>query len=601
MSQNPDCTNVVQPQLSIVESQLAEIQQYHVDNLALRTDPIDNTAMDNFLDSLPEDLHLSEIDRQLITSPITYDELLEEVSRCPQRSSPGVDGLPYELLNLLFRHPACREIVLAVYNNALTVGIFPPSWQETCVSLLPKKGDLSDLKNWRPISLINADVKAFTRILNARIINIAKSLITPFQTGFVHGRFIADNGLLMKLVMDHARNSHSQSIGLMLDQEKACDKIHPEYLHKVLLRFGFSPIVVHSLSNMFFGTQLRLNVNGFLSPSVPQLRGLQQGDPISPVLFNLAFEPLLRRIIRDLAFCGFALPRSSLSHPLDLNLQPIKLLAYADDMVCLLHDPNDLNVLHSHLEVYSRASNAQINFHKTLAVSLSGACISSSATWRSSLITHRITHWHDRSSTLPATYLGYPLCSSISQRNEHLSQLLGQIKTAGQLHSQRSLSVRGRVTVLNTLVLSKLWHVLCLIYVPSSFISKLKGIMFSFLTFRMFPKISLSTMCLPRSSGGLGVLDPGIQQHALQLRWLIPLLSGAPIGPPATFWTSPMICNSLVLPRLADCLLHHLQSDTTSSVFTWPLADYRLSFVFRDLRPPSVRSSSTASVRRLPR
>ncbi|KAG1310780.1 hypothetical protein G6F62_014549 [Rhizopus arrhizus] len=97
-------------------------------------------------------------------------------------------------------------------------------------------------------------------------------------------------------------------------------------------------------------------------------------------------------------------------------------------------------------------------------------------------------------------------------------------------------------------------------------------------------------MCLPRSSGGLGVLDPGIQQHALQLRWLIPLLSGAPIGPPATFWTSPMICNSVVLPRLADCLLHHLQSDTTSSVFTWPLADYRLSFVFHDLRPPYVRS-----------
>ncbi|KAG0820298.1 hypothetical protein G6F18_012499 [Rhizopus arrhizus] len=38
MSQNPDCTNVVQPQLSIVESQLAEIQQYHVDNLALRAE-----------------------------------------------------------------------------------------------------------------------------------------------------------------------------------------------------------------------------------------------------------------------------------------------------------------------------------------------------------------------------------------------------------------------------------------------------------------------------------------------------------------------------------------------------------------------------------
>jgi hypothetical protein len=226
-------------------------------------------------------------------------------------------------------------------------------------------------------------------------------------------------------------------------------------------------------------------------------------------------------------------------------------------MVCLFHDPNNLIIVHSHLEVYSRASNAQINFHKTLALSLSDAPKCALAIWRSSLLAHHITYWHDCSSTLPAMYLGYPLCSSISQRNEHISQLLGQIKTACQLHAQWSLSVRGRVTVLNTLVLSKLWHVLRLTCVPSNFISKLKTIISSFLTYRMFPKISLSTMCLSRSLGGLGVLDPGIQQHALQLRWLISLLRGAPIDPPATFWTLSMICNSVVLPRLADYLLHH--------------------------------------------
>jgi hypothetical protein len=80
--------------------------------------------------------------------------------------------------------------------------------------------------------------------------------------------------------------------------------------------------------------------------------------------------------------------------------------------------------------------------------------------------------------------------------------------------------------------------------------------MSSFLTYRMFPKISFSTMCLPRHAGGLGVLDPGVQQGTLQLRWLLPLLSNIPIDPLATFWTSKEIRFSIVLVRLADYLIH---------------------------------------------
>ncbi|KAG1152983.1 hypothetical protein G6F37_006821 [Rhizopus arrhizus] len=68
----------------------------------------------------------------------------------------------------------------------------------------------------------------------------------------------------------------------------------------------------------------------------------------------------------------------------------------------------------------------------------------------------------------------------------------------------------------------------------------------------MFPKISFSTMCLPRHAGGLGVLDPGVQQGTLQLRWFLPLLSNVPIDPLATFWTPKGIRFSIVLALQAS-------------------------------------------------
>lgn len=244
VSRFPDNAANLHPQLSVIESQLASIQQYHAETLALRSgirwremgeisagylkrtiaqrqsrqkisklihpttgeictsptdlqaaarafysdlyspDPINDGAVQDILSSIPSPSRLSEGDQDFLTSPIEWDDLMEQVRRCPNKSSPGLDGIPYEILRLLFTHPDCKPIILQVYNDGLTQGIFPPSWSRNCVSLLPKKGDLSDLKNWRPISLINTDAKVFTRILNSRIILCADTLITPFSIRF---------------------------------------------------------------------------------------------------------------------------------------------------------------------------------------------------------------------------------------------------------------------------------------------------------------------------------------------------------------------------------------------------------------------------------
>lgn len=637
---------IISPQLAIVEHQLASIQQFHVETLALRSgirwrelgelspgylkhtiasrsnrqsipplihhqtqslcttqkemlettaffysnlyspDEVDDDAIETLLSRIPESLRLSSSEADAVIAPITYDDLLFAFSRTPKKSSPGMDGLPYAIIRLIIKHPDCREIALATFNNALSLADIPPSWMQSCVTLLAKKGTLDLLKNWRPISLINTDAKVFTRILSSRIIDSAANLITPYQTGFVRDRFIADNGLLMKLIMEHANITHSSSIGLLLDQEKAYDRVHPTYLRAVLTHFGYPAPLVTCINRLFFGTHLNINVNGFLTDSIPQHRGLKQGDPLSPILFNLAFEPLLRSIQHDLDIKGYLLPPSIRSSSPNELSSPVKLMAYADDIVCLLNSPSELTSLHNHLNLYSRASNARINFDKTEAISLSGSPKIYGDHWRLALNSYHITSWHDCLSSNPVIYLGFPLFTSTNQRNIFLDSFLEKIQISCDIHSQRALSIRGRATVLNSLILSKLWHVLRVVSVPTSFFKSVQSIISKFINFHIFPKISFSTACLSRSQGGLGLLNPFIQQMALQLRWLHPILSTATDD----LHSDAVTGTSMVFVRLISFLYSQIINTTNDPLHPSSSIelDHRFFFLFPLRRPKTV-------------
>jgi hypothetical protein len=316
------------------------------------------------------------------------------------------------------------------------------------INCIPKKGDLSEISNYRPISHVNTDSKNFTRILNDRIMHVCGNIINDFQLGFIPGKFIAENGLTAQLLIEDAKDIPGDlSLGSLLDREKAYDRVELNYLKVVLTHYGFPNSVVNCIFLLFSKNRIKINVNGIMSSEeVSKSRGLKQGDPLSCILYNFAIEPLLRSILDDSNIQGYNV-QQRYPTTVDRPLSPTKLICYADDLLVFLKNQAEFIRLQFFLDHYSKASNAKINMNKVEAISLSGRNIDQH--WKELLQQNGINNIHTKEDTSPVIYLGFPLVQSVKQRDYFLEQLKNKLMAEVPIHSI-SVSVLGKATILNS-------------------------------------------------------------------------------------------------------------------------------------------------------
>ncbi|CAO3693258.1 unnamed protein product [Rhizopus stolonifer] len=80
---------------------------------------IHQDAIEELLGDIPSSANFDENTTKSLTSQWTGEDLAECMSKTLKRSSPGVDGIPYKILQLLFIHPFCRGLFTKVLNIAL--------------------------------------------------------------------------------------------------------------------------------------------------------------------------------------------------------------------------------------------------------------------------------------------------------------------------------------------------------------------------------------------------------------------------------------------------------------------------------------------------
>uniref|UniRef100_A0A8C5P9T9 Reverse transcriptase domain-containing protein n=1 Tax=Leptobrachium leishanense TaxID=445787 RepID=A0A8C5P9T9_9ANUR len=293
--------------------------------------------------------------RQSLDRPITGEELEEAIKLTPSGKSPGPDGLSLQYYKSL--HGLLAQHWLRAFNS-LTEGTHLQASALTAnITLIPKPGKDPELcSSYRPISLLNQDLKLFAKVLANRLKAHVPTLVHSDQTGFIPGREGRANTVrAIDLIHAATTGDREPTILLSTDADKAFDRVGWLFLSHTLRFMGVGTNMLTWINALYTNPTARVNINGALSVPFPITNGTRQGCPLSPLLFALTLEPFLQAVHSDIDL-----------HGVEVGNREHRVAAYADDMLFFLRQPRISLPKLLHLFVqYGALSNLKINMDKS--------------------------------------------------------------------------------------------------------------------------------------------------------------------------------------------------------------------------------------------
>lgn len=227
------------------------------------------------------------------------------------------------------------------------------------ITLIPKVGDASNMKQFRPISLLNCSFKIFSKILTIRLSSLVQRIVAPNQSAFLKGRFILESVVVAHEIVHSVHSSGEEGVIVKIDYEKAYDRVSWAFLFHMLESRSFSPTWINWVKQLLVGGSLSVMVNGEDSPYFKTGKGLRQGDPLSPLLFNLVGDGLSRMLAKA---TENGLIRGLLG---DFRPGGVVSLQYADDTIIFSKaEESDLRNLKFILMWYEQISGMRLTFVK---------------------------------------------------------------------------------------------------------------------------------------------------------------------------------------------------------------------------------------------
>lgn len=286
-----------------------------------------------------------------LITPFTLKEVVLAIRDLKNEKSPGPDDIINEALKI-------GETVLAgafckLFNMILLSTETPSQWSQSDIILIYKKGDPSNISNYRPISLMPSTYKLFSKCILKRISKTIDQCQPIEQAGFRSGYSTIDHIHVVSILIERYKEYNTPLYIAFVDYKKAFDSLSHDAIWAALEHHGIDNTYIKILKNIYKNCQskVRLEKSG---PSFSIDRGVRQGDPLSPKLFIAVLELVMRKVLVHWQTKGVKINQNRLTH-----------LRFADDIVLFAKSAKDLEWMIQTLHNESKKVGLLMNLDKT--------------------------------------------------------------------------------------------------------------------------------------------------------------------------------------------------------------------------------------------
>ena len=440
---------------------------------------------------------LQEHQTHAMDKTITLADIKTALSGMNTNKTPGPDGLTTEFYTYFFT--TLGPILHATLEEAYIHNKLPDSMNTSYITLLPKKDtDRTQLKNHRPISLLNTDYKILTKTLANKLKPHLNTLIHTNQQCNIKGRNIQNHNHFIRDLIQYTNDKNIQTCILSLDQEKAFDRVDHTYLHTILQHNKLGDYFCNWVRILYRTPISNLIINNTLSKNININRSVRQGCPLSPYLYILAFEPLLEKIRREEKIKGVGIPGG----------KEIKVTAYADDTVFFPIDDRSINEIISIFQEFGRGSGSKINISKSEIMG--------------------IGKWKDRLDfplgiARKTSLRIYGIYFSNNQKHtntETWQNIEHSIKNKIDRHRYTAHTIFGRSTIINTYIIPKTIYTGVIWDPPHTILTQINTHIREYIFQGTIHNIKHTTLIQNKLEGGINLQDIQTKIQALRIRFI---------------------------------------------------------------------------------
>ena len=443
---------------------------------------------------------VSDKSYEVLDKEIEMQDIFNAIKNMKSNSSPGPDGIVIEFYLKFF--DMIKYDLLEVFETSYADRHLAYSQYLALIILLYKKGTREKITNWRPISLSNTDVKIITKVLADRLKQALPDIIHANQSGGVKGRKIGQN---IRLIEDILEDMDGENLILLIDQQKAFDRVEWEWLFYVLEKFNFGEYFINWVKLIYKDMKSAILTNGYVSPYFSITRGIRQGDSLSALLYVVQAEALSECIRNSNDIKGIPIK------DIDGNTSYIKGSQYVDDSNTMLHSADYIHNCLALIEKFGDASGSRINKSKTVA-----------------LISEHFSDNREIGNIINLNkgceiVLGVPIGNGV-RKEVFWKEKIDKMHKRIQMWKARDLTIFGKVHIVKSLILPLIQYAASNVHVDYHIIQNVQKIIWSYIWKWGTCFVSKELCYLPRNKGGLGIPNFGTIIKAAQIKMVIDIM-----------------------------------------------------------------------------